>query len=300
MAMNIPKTDETISYEARNLLRKFYSEYSIETTPRLDKKIDSYNAILPKSTTVMIAAPNGTSPNEIIRTAKRLHHEEMEPVPHIIARSIPNISYLENLLDKLQTEAAVDHLLVIAGDIPNPVGPYHNSMELLISGVFEKRCIKIIGVSGHPEGTPYVGNKELIDAIRWKNEYATRTKSDMYICTQFVFEATPVISWEQNIRKKGNQLPVKVGVPGVATLQTLLRMAATSGIGQSVRFLTHKASSLKKITKFSTPEQLITALAVHCEQDPSSLIEGVHFFPFGGVEKTSQWVGTQLRTECWE
>lgn len=275
------------------LLRKLYSGYSIETTPRLDKKIDSYKAILPKSTPVMIASPNGSNLEEIVQTAKRLRYEEMEPVPHITARSIPNLVYLETLIDKLQVEAEVDHLLVLAGDIPTPRGPYNSSMAILELGMLEKRGIKKIGVSGHPEGSPNISDSALSDAIRWKNEYASRTEIDIYICTQFVFEAFPVISWERKIRSLGNQLPIKVGVPGVATLQTLLRLAAASGIGQSVRFLRHQSPKIKKMIASRSPEQLIKDLAINCAQDPKSLIVGIHFFPFGGMKKTTQWITNQ-------
>lgn len=292
--MNTHNTLESISKDAKQVLNKFYSQFSIETTPNLDKKIDSYKALLPKSTAVTIAAPSKTDRNEIIRTARRLRQEEMEPVPHIVARSIPDIAYLESLMDELQDQAEVDHVLVIAGDIPSPAGPFHSSMDVLESDVFEKRGIKIIGVSGHPEGTPYVDDKELSNAIRWKNEYASRVTSDVYICTQFSFEAAPVISWEEKIRDEGNQLSIKVGVPGIATLQTLMRQAIASGIGQSINFLTHQVPHLKDIMSFSTPQHLILDLATHCAQDSSCLIKGIHFFPFGGLEKTSKWISTQL------
>lgn len=295
--MNIPKNDTAISNEARHLLRKLYSGYSIETTPRWDKKISSYDAILPKSTTVMIASLYRDDFKEVIRTAKRLRQDGMEPVPHIVARSIPSVSRLENWLDELQSEADVDHILVIAGDIPSPVGPYHSSMDILDLGVLEKRGIKKIGVSGHPEGISNVSNRELLNAICWKNEYASRTGIYVYICTQFVFEASPIISWEQKIRKAGIQLPIKVGAPGIATPQTLMRHAVAAGIGQSVRFLMKQAPHINEILTFSTPEQLLRNLANHYAQESSSLIEGIHFYPFGGVEKTSRWVASQLGTE---
>ncbi len=285
---------ENIHKNTNLLLRKFYSSYSIETTPHLDKEIDSYKAILPISTPVMIASPNGSSLDEVVKTAKRLRFEEMEPVPHITARSIPDLAYLETLINKLQVEAEVDHLLVIAGDIPTPIGPYNSSMAILDLGILETRGIKKIGVSGHPEGSPNISDSELSEAIRWKNEYASRADIDVYICTQFVFEAFPVISWERKIRSLGNQLPIKVGVPGVATLQTLLRLAAACGVAQSVRFLKHQSPNIKKMIVSSTPEQLIKDLAMHCAQDPKNLIEGIHLFPFGGIKKTSQWITNQF------
>jgi len=130
--MNAHTTDVIIPNEAINLFCKFLSKFSIETTPHLDKKIESYGAILPKSTTVMIASLQGVNFNETIRTAKRLRQEGMEPVPHIVARSVPSFSCLEFWLDELHSEAGVDHILVIAGDIPSPVGPYHGTDKLTI------------------------------------------------------------------------------------------------------------------------------------------------------------------------
>lgn len=261
--MNTHNTYESISKDAKQLLNKFYSQFSIETTPNLDKKSDSYKALLPKSTAVTIAVPNKMDRGEINRTAKRLRKEGMEPVPHIVARSIPNPAYLESLMDELQDQAVVNHVLVIAGDISSPAGPFHSSMDMLESDEFEKRNIKKIGVSWHPEGTPYINDRELSEAIRWKNEYASRVACNAYIFTQFAFKALPVISWEEKIRIEGNQIPIKVGVPGIATLQTLMHQAIASGIGQSINFLTHQAPHLKEIISFSTQQQLILDLATN-------------------------------------
>ena len=271
----------------------FYSGYSIETTARLDKKSDSYRQLLPGSTDVMIAAPNGASHDLTIQTAIRLRKDGMNPVPHIVARNIPSLDYIETFLDKLQHAAGVDHVLLIAGDIPNPIGPYQSSMDILKLGILEARNIKKIGVSGFPEGNPNVNDNKLLDAILWKNEYAARTSSKLYICTQFVFDASPVISWEQNIRNSGNKLPIRVGVPGIASLQTLLRLANSSGVGPSVRFIKQNSSNLKSLISLATPEKLIRDIMNHCSSNQSCLIEGIHFFPFGGIEKTSRWIKKQ-------
>ena len=292
--MTLKNTSNISDDNVQNLLQKFYSSYSIETTPGLDKKIDSYKSILPKYATVMIASPNNTNFEEIIRTAKRLRNEGMQPVPHIVARSIPSLAHLEKLLEELHSEVEIDHILVIAGDVATPVGPFQNSMDLLESAVFEKHGINKIGVSGHPEGSPYVSDKVLFDAIHWKNEFAAQFNGEVYICTQFAFEAAPIISWEQKIREQGNRLPIKVGIPGIATFKTLMQFAVASGIGQSIHFLAQQAQHIKQMLAHHTPQMLINDLVFYCIQDSSNLIESIHFFPFGGIEKTSDWINRQL------
>jgi methylenetetrahydrofolate reductase (NADPH) len=244
----------------------------------------------------MIASPNATNFSEIIRTAKRLRHEGMEPVPHIVARSIPNLQSLESFLDQLQLEADVNHVLLIAGDLPSPVGPFSSSMDILDVGIFEKKNIKKIGVSGHPEGSPTINENELWEAIRFKNKYALDTESEVYICTQFVFESAPVIAWEQKYQERGYKLPIKVGIPGIASAKILLRMAAESGIGKSMRFLTHQAPHIEQLLTHHTPDKLVKDLAIHCAQHSSSMIESIHFYPFGGMLKTSEWAAMQLES----
>ena len=68
-----------------------------------------------------------------------------------------------------------------------------------------------------------------------ENEFARKEGLDLYIETQFCFEAAPVVAWERRIRASGNDLPIRVGIPGPATIKTLLRFAQISGIGPSMR-----------------------------------------------------------------
>ena len=132
----------------------------------------------------------------------------------------------------------VEDVVALGGAVNRPVGEYESSMQLLETGLFDKHGIKRIGVAGHPEGSPDISDKGLAEALTWKNAFAERSDAYVYLATQFCFEAAPIIAWDQAIREAGNRLPIHIGIPGLATLKTLINHAKACGIGPSMRVLT--------------------------------------------------------------
>ena len=59
----------------------------------------------------------------------------------------------------------------------------------------------------------------------------------MYLATQFFFEAKSLIEWETHLKKIGNQLDIHAGIPGPASIKTLINYARSCGIGNSLRFI---------------------------------------------------------------
>ena len=142
---------------------------------------------------------------------------------------------------------------------------------------------------GHPEGSPDFSDEAAAQALREKNTWAKATGCEMYITTQFVFEAAPVIEWEKRIRAAGNELPIHIGVPGLATIKTLLGHARACGIGPSMRVLTRQARNLTKLMSERAPDRLIADLAACYTHDPDCRIARVHMYPLGGLRKTAAW-----------
>ena len=86
----------------------------------------------------------------------------------------------------------------------------------------------------------------------------------------------------------GNELPIRIGIPGIATIKTLLSHARACGVGPSIKFLTKQARSVAKLMQSSSPDALILDLSrQRLNQD--SLIRGVHVYPFGGLTKSAAW-----------
>jgi len=263
--------------------------WSIEVTPPGAGKIDSFADVLAENTTVNVTFLPGTDPKDTVDVAVRLREEGMNPVPHIAARSLKSRDQLADLVKDMVSRAKVEEVLVIGGGVDNPVGDFSDSMQVLATGILQENGIRRIGVSGHPEGSPDISPSELAEALAWKNDFARKEGLDLYIETQFCFEAEPVIAWENSIRAAGNSLPIRIGVPGPATIKTLLRFAQISGIGPSMRMITKQARNVSKLLTVQSPHLLIAGLAKAMASDKASCIQHFHYYPFGGFARTARW-----------
>lgn len=266
--------------------------FSVETTPASAAKVASFAEHLAPGTTVNVTFLPGSEIDDTIAVATRLRAEGFEPVPHIAARSITDATMLDRILGRLREEAGVTQVLTIAGGLERPRGPFASSMDMLDTGLFEGRGMTRIGVAGHPEGSPDIDETGLRDALLWKNRFAAEHGIEMYIETQFCFDAAAIVAWDKRIRSWGNTLPIHLGVPGLATLKTLLKFAQMSGIGPSIRVLTRQARNLAKLMLVQAPDRLILDLAAYKATDPDCGIERLHFYPFGGLAKTAEWANT--------
>jgi methylenetetrahydrofolate reductase (NADPH) len=263
--------------------------FSIETTPGSAAKIPDYREHLRPGTTVAVTFLPGSDFADTVATAKRLKAEGFDPAPHVAARSIAGKRDLEEYLKRLQGEARVTQAVALAGAVDQPLGDFENSMQLLETGLFDKYGITRIGVAGHPEGNLDISDEDLKAALDWKNAFAERSDAQVYIATQFCFQAAPIIAWDQAIRAEGNLLPIHIGMPGLATLRTLINHSKACGIGPSMRFLTRQARNVAKLMTVSTPDRLLLDLAHYQASDPDCGIRKIHVYPLGGLKKSAHW-----------
>ncbi len=270
-------------------LAQFIRGCSYETTPGAATKIPDYRLILPPGTTVYVTLLPSSTIDDTISICIRLASEGFVPVPHYAARQIPDRAKLSASLQRFREEAGGTQILALAGSSPTAVGEFDNSMQLLETGFFDKFGIERIGVAGHPEGSPDITPNQIKSAVIWKNQFAERTDAKMHIVTQFCFQSQPVIEWEKQLLEWGITLPIHIGVPGIATIKTLLRHAVACGVGPSMMFLKKQARSATKLLSRSTPERLLNDLVVHRIDNPDSLIQSVHVYPLGGLRKSAEW-----------
>jgi len=274
---------------SKTAVQNLVKNYSIETTIPQAERIERFAQFVSPGTQVYIAHIPGTQLPDTVQLASRLGREGMEPVPHVVAQNIASLSVLEDFLARLSGEAGVRQVLIVAGDSAAPAGQLVSSLQVLESGLLQKYRIRSIGVAGHPEGHPAVSDAILRDALKKKNAYALATGADVYVVTQFVFSADPIIAWERSHGADVGRLPVMVGLPGLASAKTLLKYAMDCGIGASVQAFAKRYASLTKLLTISTPDHAIVALARYREATPQSHLQGLHFFTFGGFSKTSEW-----------
>jgi methylenetetrahydrofolate reductase (NADPH) len=272
-------------------MEAFLKGYSIEVMPRTAEKVEDFRAILPKGTRVYIAHIDGTPIEEMVATAKRIGAEGFDVMPHFPARIIKDRATLTDWVARYK-DVGVHQGLLLAGGVPQPVGDFATSMQLLETGAFTG--FDRLHVAGHPEGNkdidPDGSDKMVMEAARWKSAFSERTDAQMAMATQFCFEAGPVIDWVNRLQAEGIKLPVHIGVAGPAKLQTLIKFAIACGVGASLRVLQKRAMDVTKLLLPYEPTEFVADLAAHKAKNPGFGIEQVHFFPLGGIKTNAQWV----------
>ena len=275
-------------------IKKFLDGFSVEVTPKAASKIENFEDYIPSGTLVYIAHIEGTPIEEMVETAKKINDQGFCAMPHFPARIIKDKNVLEDWISRYKNEANVSNALLIAGGANKPYGEYDSSIQLIESELFDKADFNNLHIAGHPEGSMDIdpdGSTTNVDqALSWKNEFSKRTDANMAITTQFSFDANSVISWANNIKEAGIDIPVHIGIAGPAKLQTLLRYSIECGVGASIKIIQKRAKDLTKLLLPYKPTNIIKELATYKANNPSFNIEKVHFFPLGGIKQVTDFV----------
>lgn len=286
MSFRRPKTDIAAAPVA-----DFLDGFSLEVMPRTAAGIEDFRALLPAGTRVYVAHIAGTPIEDMVATVARLTAEGFAPMPHLPARIIPDRATLADWLTRYR-DAGATQALVLGGGVTEPVGAFHEAMQLLETGLFDG--FTRLHVAGHPEGNrdidPAGGEDRVMEALRRKQDFARQAGVDMAIVTQFAFESAPIIDWTTRLAANGITLPVHIGVAGPAKLQTMIKFAIACGVGPSLRVLQRRARDVTKLVLPFEPDGLIAELAAHKAAHPDFAIERVHFFPLGGIKTSADWI----------
>jgi methylenetetrahydrofolate reductase (NADPH) len=185
---------------------------------------------------------------------------------------------------------------VVAGDPPQPeevlcrrIGghPYRPAREIWSA---PRRHL------GLPEGHSEIGSEKLWQAKLEKQAAILDMGHDFAVVTQFGFDAEPILSWLEQLRKADVHGLVRVGVPGPASVKTLLRFAARCGVGTSAKVMSKYGASITRLLTTAGPDALIKDLALGL--DPARHGEVLlHFYPFGGLKTTAEWARDFARAQ---
>jgi methylenetetrahydrofolate reductase (NADPH) len=267
--------------------------YSIEINPNDAKALDAALDRLSPGTEVFLTWIPGANPMDMVSPTAKLRRAGLVAVPHVGARHLESAAQLEQLAARLAGEAGVDRVLVIGGDRAKPAGPYDCSLAVMQTGVFQKVGITRMAIAGFPEGNPNISETVLDEALTAKVNFARSSGVQLSIVTQFCFKAEPIVDWLRRLRARGVENPVHVGLAGPAGLVTLARYAVRCGVGNSLHVLTEHPSFAKLLTE-KGPEPIIRGIALLGGPARNGMlplgIAGLHFFVFGGFNKTVDWI----------
>jgi methylenetetrahydrofolate reductase (NADH) len=216
-----------------------------------------------------------------IATAGRLAAEGFRVVPHLAARQVTGEAHLGEVVARLAA-LGVDDVFVIAGDQPEPAGPFPDALSLLEAMSAASHPFREVGIAGYPEGHPFLPDEVTVQAMWDKRTYAT------YIVSNICFDAGRIRRWAERVRQQGVALPIHAGVPGLVDWSRLLRVSTRIGLGESARYLRWHASRLLRLALpgFYRPDRLVASVAAGAA---GLGIAGLHVFTFNEVARTERW-----------
>ena len=262
---------------------------SFEIAARGHARLLGVQSQIPKGTVISIAfLPADTVPI-LVEAATFVRRLGLIPKPHIAARRLSSHMELAHLLSRFHAEAGVDRVFVIGGDSPSPSGPYSDALSVINTGLFAEYGIKRIGIAGYPDGHPHISNDMLWSALAAKLAAIRQQRLDVELVTQFSFDAAAIVRWLGQVRSRGVDAEVRIGIPGPATVKSLLHWAARCGVRASAAALAEYGGSLARLLGSATPDRLLRELAAAINAGSDSRVR-LHFHPFGGLDKAVQWV----------
>ncbi|MGH8242755.1 MAG: methylenetetrahydrofolate reductase [Steroidobacteraceae bacterium] len=268
----------------------FARQASLEITPHDRSMPASLVGRLPAGTTLYVTHTPNTTLHEVVELAGAVERAGFAACPHIAARRIHDREELAVALATLEG-LGITRALLIAGDLDTPAGPYTSTLDILESGLLAGSGITSIGVAGHPEGHPRVSDAALWDALERKQAHGARSGVSMHIVSQFGFDASALAAWDRELAAHGIALPVHAGIAGPATLKSLARFAILCGIGASLRALLTSPSALATLRSLvRTVDEIFPDLVRLHGGALGRRVVKPHFFAFGGVMKTVEWL----------
>ncbi len=251
------------------------------------ESIDEQLGHLPEGSEIAITTSPTLGLEATIEWSERASERGYEIVPHVAARYVEDRDHLEEIARRL-TEAGVTDIFVPGGDREEPAGEFESALELLVALEEVPYSFAEVGITGYPEGHAFIDEETLAESMAEKEPYAT------YIVTQLCYDPDAVIEWIEEIRDRGVELPVEVGVPGVMKYQRLLGISKKVGVGDSVRFLKKTSGIVGFVRQLVgsrgtySPDTLLEGLAPYAT-DPRYDIRGVHIYAFNQVPDLESW-----------
>jgi methylenetetrahydrofolate reductase (NADPH) len=256
--------------------------FSIEATRPSVADVASLS-VLKRGTRVYLSAVPNRPAEEALAAAIRVRASGFEPVPHVAVRNFANAGELDDFLARLNGEAAVEAVLVIAGDRAEH-GPFRWALDAIDSGVLQRRGIRTIGIAGYPEGHPRIADEELNRAMAEKIAAAEAIGLTVEVVTQFCFDARAILNFIARLRASGFEHRLRIGLAGPTSLTSLMRYASRCGVRASAQGLTRRAGLIRQMFAMTAPDDLVRMLA---EAAPANVVP--HFFSFGGIAATGSW-----------
>jgi len=268
---------------------EFARAASTEISTMDEATVPNLVGILPKGITIYVAHTPKASLDDVVRVAIQVQQLGFRASPHIVARRLESEQALRAALGKL-AQAGVEQVLLVAGDPPQPPA-YTSTLEVIATGAIEQAGIQYASVAGHPEGTKFASDAELLAALKYKQAWGERTGVKVGIATQFSFDADANCKWAKELEQQGITLPISIGIAGPTPITKLVKYAMACGVGASLNKVMGNLSAMANLARMAVgADQMMCAMLRGCDEYGVTRIVRPHFFAFGGVLSTAKWL----------
>lgn len=244
---------------------------------------DELSELVPREIKVTVTASPRLGTNATLELAEEIARRGYRVAPHLSARLIRDSGELEEILRRLRASGLRD-AFVIAGDAKQPAGEFAGAADLLRAMTQLGHGLDEVGITGYPESHPFISDEGTIQAMHEKAPHAT------YIVSQVCFEPGTIMWWLGAVRERGVELPIDIGIPGVAARTKLLRIARRIGVGDSVAFLAKRRTWVTQLLKPAgySPDHIVEGVAPTLAE-PTAGIAGFHVYTFNELGPTERW-----------
>jgi methylenetetrahydrofolate reductase (NADPH) len=270
----------SLTEEERAALKSLVADARFELIP-LASALEHAAALPPGSQVTVTASPSHgiEATFDLAEAVLGLGHDV---TPHISAHMLRDRAHLAALLERSR-DSGVRRIFVVGGDAKDR-GEIHDGVMLLRTMAELRHPFEEVGVPCYPEGHPDIADDRLLETLREKQRYATAMTSQMS------FKPAAVTEWLARMRAEGIGLPLHLGVPGVADLTKLMRVATRIGVSDSARYLKKNTKLIGHLVRGGSfgPDAFLEQLAPTLA-DPIADVRALHVFTFNQVEQTAEW-----------
>jgi methylenetetrahydrofolate reductase (NADPH) len=247
------------------------------------KNATDQEGALPRGARVSVTASPAKGLEATVALSVRLEGAGFRVVPHLSARMVRDESHLRKLLAPL-ADAGIDRAFVVGGDAEEP-GAFLDGLSLLEAIADLGLAPTEIGIPCYPQGHAFIPDDKLLAALAAKARFAS------YMTSQLCFDAKAIGTWLAARRADGIELPIRIGIPGVAAIPKLIEISARIGVRDAGRFVlknTRFVGQLLASGGVYRPSGLLEKLAPLIA-DPAADVIGLHIYTFNQVAATEAW-----------
>lgn len=261
--------------------------YALEITGKAVRQIEEAQALIPPGTQVNIAFLGNETHAQRFNAARVIRACGFQPVPIISSRRLLSEADAEAVICGYQEAAAPERFLIVGGDPESPQGPYQNAMELMKSGILSRLGITNIGIVAYPEGHPAIPTPALWEALDWKRHFLDEAGISFEITTQFMLDPLAIPTWLADLRARGVNNLVRLGINAPAPAKRLVNYARMFGTRADADILARYEMPAEPEV-VAAPEPFLAALAKGLAEIGTGSIDA-HLYPFGGIAMAARW-----------